>query len=85
MTAGPASVNVTIDGAQVRERRKLAGLTVAALAAECLITRQYLSQIELSPGKTVSPPVFARICDALGVEDRRTLMLVRLRPRGEAR
>lgn len=49
------------------------GLTVADLASLCDITPGYLSLIELGKRRP-SPPVFARICDALRVSDRRKLL-----------
>lgn len=68
MTA-PASAAVEIDGAQVRERRKLLGDTLASFAEKCGIGFQYLSQIERGDRPRVSPPTFVRICDALGIEE----------------
>lgn len=64
---------VAIDGAAVRRLRELKGLAVADLAPLCGITPGYLSHIELGRRRP-SPPVFARICDALGVSDRRELL-----------
>jgi transcriptional regulator with XRE-family HTH domain len=75
MTA-PASAAVEIDGAQVRERRKLLGENLVSFADKCGIGFQYLSQIERGDRPRVSPPTFARICDALGVkkDDRHQLV-----------
>lgn len=70
----PAPAGAEIDGAKVRELRKLSGKTVTVLADTCEITSQYLSMIERGDRPTVSPAVFARICDALGVTDRRQLL-----------
>lgn len=77
-TAPPSSATeppgVAVDGTAVRQKRKLSGLTMAGLAQLADISAPYISHIELGRRKTISPPVFARICDALGVEDRRELM-----------
>lgn len=72
--APPEPAGVAIDGAQVRELRKLSGKTITGLAESCGISFQYLSFIERGDRATVSAPVFARICDALGVIDRRDLV-----------
>lgn len=73
-TSAPAPAGVDIDGARVRELRKLLGATVTDFAERCGISFQYLSQIERGDRQRVSAPVFAKICDKLGVEDRRTLL-----------
>lgn len=73
-TTTPAPAGVAIDGAQVRELRKLSGRTVTQLAAAVGISFQYLSMIERGTRASVSSPVFVRICDGLGVEDRRKLL-----------
>lgn len=65
---------VEINGALVRELRKLAGHTQPMFAELAGISFQYVSAIERGDRKTVSPPVFVRICDALGIEDRRELI-----------
>lgn len=75
----PSPPNVLIDGDELRERRKLAGYTLVQFAEIVGITYQYVSQIERGErdGKrAVSPPVFVRICDALGIaeQDRRQLV-----------
>lgn len=72
MEIRPAGVE--INGALVREQRKLKGHTQTALAELADISVQYLSLIEREDRKTVSPPVFARLCDALEVADRRELV-----------
>lgn len=72
MEIRPAGVE--INGALVRELRKLKGYTQTTLAELASISIQYLSLIEREDRKTVSPPVFARLCDALEVDDRRDLV-----------
>lgn len=72
----PHPANVEIDGAKVREMRKLHGLTLKKMALKCDISFQYLSDIERGRRPFVSPPFYARICDVLGVRDRRKLLKV---------
>lgn len=72
MEIRPAGVE--INGALVRELRKLQGYTQTSLAELAGISIQYVSLIEREDRKTVSPPVFARICDALGIQNRRDLI-----------
>ncbi|WP_030487309.1 helix-turn-helix domain-containing protein [Micromonospora chokoriensis] len=75
----PAHAGVEIDGPKIRELRKLRGESVTSLASTCGITRQYLSQIERGDRRRVSPPVYAKICNALklsGDRQRRTLLKV---------
>jgi transcriptional regulator with XRE-family HTH domain len=69
------SAAVAVNGADIRRRRKLRGWTVTHLALRCGISQQYLSFIERGDRDRVSPPVFARLCDELGVENRSELML----------
>lgn len=63
----PASANVAIDGAKVREMRKRAGKKLTDFAPDCGIAVSYLGHIERGRRSHVSPPVFTRICDALGI------------------
>lgn len=65
MAISPAGVE--IDGSEVRRIRKLLGDNLVTFAPKCGITFQYLSQIETGVRMHVSPEVFARICDALGL------------------
>ena len=74
--AAPESASVDIDGPQVRRRRKLLGVNIAAFATRCGITEGYLSHIERGRRKTVSPKVFGQICEALGIEDQDRQQLV---------
>lgn len=53
-------------------------------AARCEISWGYLSQIELGHRPTVSPPVFVRICDALGLADGDRESLIRDEARAAA-
>lgn len=70
----PTPAGVEIAGGSVREQRKLLGDNLVTFASKAGITFQYLSQIERGDRRTVSPRVFAQICDALGVTDRRELL-----------
>lgn len=70
------SAGVAVDGPAMRRRRELMGLTVADLAPLCYITPGYISHIELG-NRRPSPPVFARICDALGIAEQDREQLVR--------
>ncbi|MEU1240084.1 helix-turn-helix transcriptional regulator [Micromonospora parva] len=75
----PQPAAVDIDGAKLRELRKLRGDTLAEFAASCDISLTYLSQIERGDRPRVSPPVYGRICSALrltGPRQRRTLLKV---------
>lgn len=63
-----------IDGARLRELRKRAGLTVTAASKRMGMSISYLSAIERGRRKTVAPATYLRICDAMGVEDRDSLL-----------
>lgn len=65
---------LSIDGTKLRELRKLMGDDLKGFAARAGITFQYLSQIELGRRRRVSPPTFVRICNALGVTNRREML-----------
>ena len=68
---------VEIDGPRLRELRKQRGETLQAFADRCGISFGYLGQVERS-ARLVSPPMFVRICDGLGLgESERPTMLVR--------
>lgn len=64
---------VEMDGEKLRTLRALLGLKREELATRCEISAGYVSHIETGRRRP-SPPVFARICDALGVSDRRVLL-----------
>lgn len=65
---------VAIDRTELRRRRHLLGESQAQFAERAGISAGYISLIESGQRLTVSPPVFARICDALGAADRTELM-----------
>ena len=83
-TVDPSGVEV--DGAKLRLRRKLSGQTMATFAAECDIHISYLSHIERGRRGRVSPPTFARICDALAIpaDQRHTMLTADAQRRAEA-
>lgn len=69
-----ANANVEINGAALRELRKLAGHNITELASIIDCSFQYLSQLETGARTACSPALYARICDALHLDDR-TLLL----------
>jgi transcriptional regulator with XRE-family HTH domain len=62
-----ATFGIDVDGPRLRKLRKDRGRSVSAVAAEAGISVQYLSFIERGQRRPL-PPVFARICGALGIE-----------------
>lgn len=57
---------MVIDGARLRQLREDAGLTLTGLAQAASISKAHLSLIE-NGRREASPPVAARIAQALGV------------------
>ncbi len=76
MTNPVVTSSVEIDGARLRELRKLQGDTLKGFAAKCRISFTFLSQIERGD-RNATPPVFVRICDALGIAEAHRSRLVR--------
>lgn len=70
----PSPAGVEIAGGEVRRLRKLQGDNLTTFAPKAGITFQYLSQIETGVRSKVSPAVFVRLCEALGVQDRESLL-----------
>lgn len=68
------SPGIAIDGAKVKHARYLAGLDQVPLAKRAGLSQSYLSAIETGARTRVSASAYARLCDALGVTDRTTLM-----------
>lgn len=64
----PSSAGVKIDGDELRRLRSLQGDDLKPFAAKADISFQYVSQLELGVRDSVSPSVFGRICQALGLE-----------------
>lgn len=71
------TVNVLIDGGELRRRRHLLGETQKSFAVKARVSDAYVSHIEAGRRPTVSPPIFARICDALGLEQDQRELLIR--------
>lgn len=68
------SRNIAIDGKKTTEARRNAGLTQLQLATKAGISQSYLSSLELGERSRMSPALYTRLCDALGVTDPSTLM-----------
>lgn len=68
------ATGVAIDRTKMRRLRQLKGMNQPDLAAAVGVTRSYIGHIESGRRPTMSPRVFASLCDALGVEDREELM-----------
>lgn len=69
MTVTSTGANVAVNGALIRETRKLKGVNLTRFAGEVGIGASYLSHIERGTRPTVSPEVFAKLCNALGVAE----------------
>jgi transcriptional regulator with XRE-family HTH domain len=67
------SAGVEINGALLRQLRKLTGDNLKVFAPKAQISVGYLSQIELGERRTVSPAAYERIYLALGVPKTRLL------------
>ncbi|MFC0438791.1 helix-turn-helix transcriptional regulator [Kutzneria buriramensis] len=61
------TANVAIARDVLRRRRQLCGETQESLAEKANVTSGYISHIEIGRRTLVSPPVFVRICEALGL------------------
>jgi len=68
------TVNVKVNGAALREIRKLAGFSGEGLAEAVGCSGAYVSLLETDPDRSCSPGMFARICDALRLDDRTVLL-----------
>lgn len=78
---------VRVDRKELRLKRQLFGLTQGELAELAGISFGYVAHIERGTRPTVSPRVFARLCDALHVQDRTELLITAAsesRPEGGA-
>jgi transcriptional regulator with XRE-family HTH domain len=69
-----SSPHVAVNAPELRRRRHLGGYNMAEFADLCGLSAGYISLIESGARPTVSPGVYVRICDALGVDDRTQLM-----------
>jgi transcriptional regulator with XRE-family HTH domain len=68
------TTGVAIDRAKMRRLRQIKGLNQPELARRVGVTRSYIGHIESGRRPTMSPRVFAALCDALELEDREELM-----------
>lgn len=77
----PSGVEVHCE--KLREMRKQRGEGLEEFATRAGISFGYLSAIERGRRPTVSPPVFARLCDALEIDkaDRAVLLVPAARRR----
>ncbi|MGH3439293.1 MAG: helix-turn-helix domain-containing protein [Sciscionella sp.] len=67
--------SVPINAELMQHLRKLSGLNQARFAQVCKVSAPYISHIERGRRKTISPAVYVRICNALGVKNREQLLL----------
>jgi transcriptional regulator with XRE-family HTH domain len=68
------SPNIAIDGAKLRLTRQLNGTGIMLLAERVGVSHTYIGQLERGQRVRVSPEVYVRLCDALGIADRTYLM-----------
>ncbi len=68
-TTTTASPFVEIDAEALRERRQLRGETQASLADKAGLTENFIWLLESGGRRSVKPPAFARLCDALGLRE----------------
>lgn len=66
--------SIAINGAALRHIRRITGVGVNVLAGEIGVSAPFISMIESGRRPRVSPEVFASLCSALLIEDRRALM-----------
>lgn len=70
-----SSASVEIDHQKLRELRQDLGLLQGELGKRAGLSAGYISQLEIGARNRVSPPVFARLCDALKIRQTRRWML----------
>jgi transcriptional regulator with XRE-family HTH domain len=63
-----------IDGPLLRRMRKIAGMSASELARRVEVAPTYMAAIERGDRPTISPALYARICDAMGIVDRTELL-----------
>jgi transcriptional regulator with XRE-family HTH domain len=66
--------SIAINGSALREIRKLLGVRTEALADEVGVHYSFVANLESGHRKTVSPPVFKALCNALRLDDVRAIM-----------
>lgn len=69
------ATTIEVHGPALREIRVLSGLEVAELAEAVGVKRPYITKIELGHSRRVSPRVYNALIAALGIKDRRALMV----------
>lgn len=68
-------VTVQVNGPALRHIRVLTGVGSAELSRSLKVSRAYISKIELGYSSNVSGRFYASLCAALGITDRRVLMV----------
>jgi transcriptional regulator with XRE-family HTH domain len=66
-----SSASVEIDPQKLRELRQDLGLLQGELGKRAGLSAGYISQLEIGARTRVSPPVFAKLCDALKIPQKR--------------
>lgn len=69
-----AFTTVDVNGSALREIRIRTGLNLSEFADMAGLTRSYLGKIERGIRTRVSPAAYARLLEALGIRDHRTLL-----------
>ncbi len=68
------SPGVKINRHELKRQRHLNGYTRIKLAELSNLSPSYIGLIERGARTTISPPAFARLCDALNITDRNELI-----------
>lgn len=71
----PKVLIVRINGAALREIRQAKRISLNSLADRVLVTRSYLNKIEIGRRQGMNPDLFERLVDALGLSDRRAILV----------
>lgn len=69
------ATTIEVHGPALRDIRTRSGIEVAELAEAVGVKRPYITKIELGHSRRVSPRVYNALLDALGIKDRRALMV----------
>lgn len=70
-TTSPA---IEVNGYAIRVIRVLTGIDIKDLAEAIEVDRSYITRIEIGSSSRVSPQVFAGLCRALSLQDRRAIL-----------
>lgn len=68
-------VTVAVNGPALRHIRVLTGVGSAELSTSLSVNRAYISKIECGYSTRVSGSFYAKLCEALNIQDRRVLMV----------